>query len=288
MNTAYLELCKPVIAALAALSAAAGFLLASARPDLSLAGVTAGVFLVACGSCSLNHYMERDVDSLMDRTRGRPLPSRRIRPRHALFFSLALLFSGTGVLASLNHPAAAVLGALAVAWYNGLYTYLKRKTAFAVLPGALTGAIPPAIGWVAGGGLFPGPALVLVCSLLFVWQVPHTLMFMLHYGGEYERAGLPSLTALFSVSQLLRITFVWTCAAAAGCFFIVSSGMIRSGAVNLSLLAASAWLIADGIRLLRGGIPAYPPAFRRINVYMVSVLSLVSIDKVLVLAGSVI
>ena len=136
----------------------------------------------------------------MPRTCNRPLPTRRIRPLNALCFSLALLFSGLFTLLLTGVLSAPLLGLLAVAWYNGVYTFLKRKSAFAVVPGALIGAIPPAIGWITGGGAGLDPKLLMFCLFFFIWQVPHSWLHIMKYGQEYEEAGLPALTSIFNVT----------------------------------------------------------------------------------------
>ncbi|HKN18263.1 MAG TPA: UbiA family prenyltransferase, partial [Dissulfurispiraceae bacterium] len=140
----YADLSKIRIAFFAALSAAACFVLASGSFTLQCVLVTAGVFSLASGSCALNHYQERDTDRLMPRTWGRPIPSGRIRPVQALVFSFLLMCTGSAVLLASSGPRALLLGLFAALWYNGVYVYLKKISAFAVIPGALTGAAPPA------------------------------------------------------------------------------------------------------------------------------------------------
>ena len=180
--SSYIELCKIRIALLSSFSAATGFLLAATelRPEIII--LILGVFLLACGSSGLNQYQERETDAAMPRTGNRPLPSGRIKPVNALYFSLWLLFSGTSTLLLTGALSAPLLGLFAVAWYNGVYTFLKKKTAFAVVPGALIGAIPPAIGWIAGGGAMGDTKLLMLCFFFFLWQVPHSWLFIMHYG----------------------------------------------------------------------------------------------------------
>src|SRR5208337_2143871 len=138
MFHSYSELSKIRISFFAALSASAGFVLASGGCTLQCLMVTAGVFSLAAGSCALNHYQERDTDRLMPRTWGRPIPSGRIRPEQALVFSLLLMCTGSAVLLACSCIEALLLGLFAVLWYNGVYIYLKKISAYSVIPGALT------------------------------------------------------------------------------------------------------------------------------------------------------
>ena len=99
-----------------------------------------------------------------------------------------------GTAGLMGHPLAALLGLITVVWYNGIYTPLKRVTAFAAIPGGVVGAIPPVIGWVSGGGDPTDARIIVVAFFFFVWQVPHFWLLLMRIGGDYERAGLPSLT----------------------------------------------------------------------------------------------
>ena len=102
----------------------------------------------------------------MTRTSRRPIPSGKIRPGQALGLALLLILSGEGLLLFTGNTAVPLLGAVAVCWYNVLYTGLKKVSAFAVVPGALVGAIPPVMGWAAGGGSAFGPAPCRPCLFL--------------------------------------------------------------------------------------------------------------------------
>ncbi len=181
-------------------------------------------------------------------------------------------FAGTWPLA---------LGVVCVLWYNGLYTYLKRWTPFAVIPGSVIGAIPPMIGWTAAGGYLTHPAIISLAMFFFVWQVPHFWLLLRKYGKEYEGARLSSLTQVFSEEQLTRLTFVWTVAAAVTCLTLPVFGAVYSNLAAAGLLACAAWLVWRASRLLS---PAADEAsFRRtfvsINVYALLVMVIVSADR---------
>jgi len=275
----YPELCKIKISFFAALSAGAGFFLASSGSVSGMLILTMGVFILACGSSALNQYQERETDGLMARTKKRPIPSGRIAPLRALCFSLALIIAGILSLLLMGAIPALLLGAFTVVWYNGVYTFLKRKTAFAVIPGALVGAIPPAIGWFAGGGALWDPKLAVTCFVFFMWQVPHFWVLLFNYGREYEEAGLPSLSDLFSRTQLQRITSQWIFAMVVSCFLPVLYGMVHTFTAFL-LVAVSAFSAWQGVRLVRSMKDSNSQlVFSKLNYHMLSVVFLVSFDR---------
>ena len=278
---AHIGLCRIRISLFSSLSAATGFLTARPGAGPEMLPLMLGVFLLACGSSALNQYQERSIDVLMPRTRTRPIPSERISPLGALYFSLALITSGTLTLLLTGSVFAPLLGLAGVLWYNGLYTTIKRKTAFAAVPGALVGTITPAIGWVAGNGSLSDPRLLSLCFFFFMWQVPHFWLLLLDHGEEYEKAGLPSLTGIFTRAQLSRVIFAWILAAAVSCLFLPFTGVIRTPLVALLLFGASLWLMAQGIRLfsLRESLSSTP--FRKINAYMLLVMVLLSVDRLI-------
>jgi heme o synthase len=282
--SSYLELCKVKISLFAALSAATGFLSVSPKFRTEMFLLISGVFLFACGSSALNQYQERKTDALMTRTKKRPLPSGRTRCRQALGFSLLLISAGSVMLFATGNRSVLLLGLFASFWYNGVYTYLKRKSAFAVIPGALVGAIPPVIGWVTGGGNLGDPGLLALCFFFFMWQVPHFWLTLLHHGKEYQEAGLPSLSGIFSRAQFVRITSHWIFATVVSCLFMSLYGLVNSRFMTISLFAASLWFIRYGINLLRSdGVSEINShaVFKRINYYMLFIIFLVSFDRVI-------
>ncbi len=280
----YFELCKSRISLLSAFSAVTGFVLSLHRVKPEIIILMTGVFFLACGASALNQYQDRGIDGLMPRTKKRPIPSGRIDPSHALFFALMLVFLGASALLLTGTVRAPLLGLCAVLWYNGVYTYLKRKTAFAAVPGALIGAVPPAIGWVTGGGDLQDPKLLAICFFFFMWQIPHFWLLIVNHGEEYEKAGLPSLTRIFTETQLMRIIFIWITAAAVSCLFLTVQGVIRTSFINFLVFGASLWLIWSGTKILgeKTGESPCPFTFRRINIYMFLVMLLLSVDKLFI------
>jgi heme o synthase len=279
----YLTLCRIYISLFAACSAATGFFLAPGHRTSGFIIPAAAVFILACGASALNQYQERQIDGKMERTRSRPLPSGIITPRAALLLSLALVISGMSLLAYDGGAKVSVLGLAALLWYNGIYTGLKKVTAFASLPGAVVGMIPPAIGWTAAGGAILDARLASICMLFFLWQVPHFWLLILTHGEEYERAGLPSLTKVMSKAQISRVTFAWIVAASVASLALPLYGSIASPAVFLAFAPLAGWLIWNERSLagLRPPLPPSPALFTKINIYLFLIMSLLSIDGIL-------
>jgi heme o synthase len=278
-----LSLGKIRISLLATLTATAGYFLATGQAGAPMLLPTAAVFLLAFGSCSLNQYQERAIDASMERTRGRVLPSKRLTPKAALTISLAEISSGSLLLLFAVNPFAFLLGLFAVFWYNGIYTYLKQKTAFAVIPGALIGAIPPAIGWVSGGSDLLDPRMWGIALFFYMWQAPHFWLLLLHFGKEYEAAGLPSVTRVFSTRQLKRILFIWLLSTGVSCLLIPFSGVGASPPVRILLLGLTLWLFWIAIDFFKSSSqgPAFRVAFTRLNIYVILTVAFLSLDRLL-------
>jgi protoheme IX farnesyltransferase len=234
---------------------------------------------MACGACALNHWQERATDALMRRTARRPIPSGRIKPSHALLFALALISIGAIALLYIGTLVTPLLGLVAVFWYNGFYTWLKSRNAFAAIPGALVGTIPPAIGWVAGGGDPLDPRLAVLSFFFFMWQVPHFFIHLHIFGKEYEEAGLPSLTAVFTRAQLDRLTFQWIMATAVSLQLIIFFGLLQLPLVQIFLIAVSLWLVINGINFMREDEQGYTGVFKKTNYFMLMVMIFILFDK---------
>ena len=183
------ELGKVKITFAVALTTIAGYVLAGGSFDQGLILPVMGIFILACGSSALNHFQDSDRDGLMKRTSNRPIPSGKISKTNALLISLALIVFGSAAIWIGSDFTGFQLGLLALIWYNGIYTPMKRKTAFAVIPGSVIGSIPPVVGWVAGGGDLFDIQVLVMAFFFFIWQVPHFWLLMLKYGDEYVEAG---------------------------------------------------------------------------------------------------
>ncbi len=221
-------LTKPPISFAVTLSAALGFALSpSSSTAASFWMLSVGTYLLAGAASVLNQIQEADLDALMPRTKHRPIPSKAIALREASLFALCLLISGVLALSRCG-VLPLVLGAAALLWYNLVYTYLKRITAFAAVPGALTGALPPLMGWSAAGGNVLSPPALSLAFFFFLWQIPHFWILVLCCQGEYAAAGLPSLDQVFKQAQLKRINVVWLIAAVISGLGLPLSGVALS------------------------------------------------------------
>ena len=278
----YSELCKIRLSFFSALSSVTGFILAGSGSAIDGILTITGIFLLACGACSLNQFQERVTDALMERTQKRPIPSGSLSPLHALYFSLAVLLSGFFLLYLMRNLSVFLLGSSAVVMYNGIYTYLKRKTAFASVPCAVIGAIPPAIGWIEGGGIFPDNKISALCFFFYIWQVTHFFLLFLSYGKDYEKAGLPSLTGIFSKKQLVRIVFIWILATAVTSLLIPLYRVISLYMVIYFMLGISIWLVYRGIALFREQKDGsgYCYVLNNMNKYVLFIMLLLSIENI--------
>jgi protoheme IX farnesyltransferase len=255
-------------------SAVTGWLLATHSFSVAMLPAMAGVFLLAAGAGALNQYQERDLDALMLRTARRPIPSGRMRAGTALAVALSMIVVGALCLAP--NPVAMLLGVFTVLWYNGVYTPLKRVSAFAAIPGGLVGAVPPVIGWTMGGGDPADARILAVAFFFFVWQVPHFWLLLLRIGDDYARAGLPTLTQLFTRRQLARIIYVWMIATAVACMSMPMFGVPSPVWALAGLAAASLWIGWHATSMVRSNGEVL--AFHQINVYALLVIAMLSLS----------
>ena len=254
------------------------------RGDISLSMLfpVAGIFLLASGASAFNQYQEWPYDERMERTRMRPVPSRRISTQEALRIATICIIGGLLLLLYYSTALCFFLGIFNVIWYNGVYTWLKRKTAFAVVPGALTGAIPIMMGWTAAGGALNNPEMIFLAFFLFIWQMPHFWLLTLKYGSQYHQAGFPVLTDYLNDRQVKIVIMTWmTASSATSCmlvfFKILHQPHLGYGiiALNLALLAVIGWqlFIAPALR--------YRLIFITANLFMLLVMLSLVADRLL-------
>jgi heme o synthase len=201
---AYVALTKPDVSLLVLMTTAAGYYMGVRGPVgwLHMVHVVFATMLIAGGTAALNHYIERESDGHMRRTASRPLPSGVLRPGQALAFGMALCVAGAVDLYLTAGALASGMGVATCLSYLLAYTPLKKRTVWATFVGAIPGAIPPMIGWVAATGTL-GRGAWLLFGILFLWQFPHFHAISWMYREDYARAGIRMLPV---VEPACRIT----------------------------------------------------------------------------------
>jgi len=261
-----------------------GFIAATDSISFQILLPALGILLLACGSAALNHYQERKTDLLMERTKNRPIPSGKISAKSTIQLSILLVGLGSVLLFVGSGLLALSLGLLNLIWYNAVYTPLKKVSPLAIIPGSLVGAIPPVVGWVAGGGNILDPQIILISFFFFIWQIPHFWLLLMVLDKDYQKAGFPTLTQIFSQQQLGRITFVWIIATGVTGLLLPLFQISHNQFVNYSLFIAALLLAYKSINLLQQTqeTSAFRFAFRSINYFALFVVLVVSIDKLFV------
>lgn len=193
----FIELTKPRVTTLVVLTTLVGYVLGTrGTADWArLLQTLVGTCLVAAGAAAMNQFLERDFDARMIRTENRPLAAGRLHPTSGLLFALALAVLGTLYLLVHVNVLSSFLAAITFASYIFLYTPLKRRTTLCTAIGAVSGALPPVIGWTAAGNPLDGPAWILF-GILFFWQFPHFLSIAWMYREDYARAGFKMLPVI--------------------------------------------------------------------------------------------
>lgn len=211
----YIEIAKLRISVMVLMTVTVGYLMA-VRGEFSflpLLSACLGVALTAIGSSAVNQWYERETDARMVRTRNRPLPAQRLAPGEVLVFGICCGVVGCLYLYLTVNVATAMMTGVTFLLYTGAYTPLKRVTSLCTAVGAIPGALPPVLGWLAAGGAFDWTAFSLF-AVLFLWQFPHFLAIAWIYRDDYCAAGLrmlpagrsmPHVTGLMAVGYALGL-----------------------------------------------------------------------------------
>lgn len=250
--SAYLELTKPRIAFMLVLTAAAGFYMGTSGSfNWSLfLNAMLGITLLAFGVATLNQYVERETDALMQRTAKRPLPSGRLSDIEALLFGGLLCIAAELYLGFLVNGLTALLGIVVIVGYVLVYTPLKRKTSASTAIGAIPGAMPPLMGWTAASGEITLGALALFV-ILFLWQFPHFLAIAWMYKEEYAKAGILMLPVVepegkITARQIVIFTVMLLPISLAPYFLGLSGIIYLTGAIALGF-----WFLYESIKAAR-------------------------------------
>jgi protoheme IX farnesyltransferase len=279
----FLELSKLKIMLPVSLTAFTGYFIKDPHISFRIFSISAGVLLLAISASVLNQIQEKDLDTKMKRTCERPVPAGRISIRQASVFFLVSLFSGIVILQLSGNFKALLVGLITLFCYNGIYTCLKRITSFAIIPGAIAGAMPPLIGWVAAGGGVWDKTIIFIEFLLFTGQIPHFLVLLLKYREDYSNAPIPSLVNVFKSEQIDRLVFIWVVSSAVAAMFLCGFEIIRNKLIMGILIIASSVLIWQFTYLIRKRI--YKNKYDRysilLNSYYLLLLFLLISDRIL-------
>jgi heme o synthase len=210
----FLALTKPRVVLMVLVTTAIGFYLgAQGVPDyLVLLHTLIGTALAGGGTLALNQFMEREADGKMQRTRLRPLPDGRLQAREALMFGMLITLSGLVYLWWVVSGVSALITASITVSYLFAYTPLKQRTSLCSLVGAVPGALPPVIGWAAARGTLDLEAWILF-TIMFLWQMPHSLAIGWLYRDDYAQAGFRLLPVIDPDGRVTGRQIVLNCAA---------------------------------------------------------------------------
>ncbi|MBC7192704.1 heme o synthase [Marinobacter sp.] len=249
----YLELTKPRVVALMILTSVIGMLLA--EPGLPSLAVllfgNLGIALLAGGAAVVNHVVDQKIDTVMARTRKRPVATGRVSPLSGLLFATTLAVAGMVVLVWQVNQLTAWLTLASLVGYAGIYTlFLKRATPQNIVIGGLAGAMPPLLGWTAVTGQVEGHALLLVL-IIFAWTPPHFWALAIHRKEEYAKAGIPMLPVThgnkYTELHILLYTLILLAVSLLPFVTGMSGGIYLMGALALGLR-----FLQYAVRLLRG------------------------------------
>lgn len=271
---AYIELTKPRIAFMLVLTAAAGFYVGSVGTldYVRFANAMIGIALLAFGVATLNQWLERRIDVLMERTAKRPLPTGRVTSGEALIFGLLQCIIAEVYLFYLVNPLTALLGLVVIVGYVLLYTPLKTRTSASTAIGAIPGAMPPLMGWTSASGEITLGAWALFI-MLFLWQFPHFFAIAWMYREEYAKAGIIMLPVVdrngrITARQIVLFAFMLLPVSLApfflgfaGAAYLVGASLLGIWFLSESIITARAKSTSKARRLLMVSVLYLPLIF---------------------------
>ncbi len=244
--SAYVALTKPRIIELLLVTTLPTMVVAGrAFPPLGLMLATlAGGTLAAAGANAINMYVDRDIDSIMKRTQGRPLVTGEIKPASALRFAIALEVLAFFELWALVNLLSAVLAVTATLFYVFVYTlWLKRTSTNNIVIGGAAGAVPVLVGWSAVTGSL-GLAPLVLFAVIFVWTPPHFWALAIRYREDYAAAEVPMLPAVVSMQRTARQIVIYTVA-------LWACSLLFAPVADMGPLYVVAAAVLGGVFLLR-------------------------------------
>ncbi|MDA1188380.1 MAG: heme o synthase [Chloroflexi bacterium] len=235
----YIALTKPRIISLLLVTALGGmYLAAGGNPPVGMIFLVLGAgSLAAGGAHALNHFLDKDIDSMMTRTSKRPVAGGRVSPRDALIFGIVLNVIAFFLLFYLANPLSAAITMAATLVYVFVYTVgLKRRTPQNIVIGGAAGAFPPMIGWAAITGSVDLPAIYLF-AIVFFWTPPHFWALALLLKEDYKEASIPMLPVVTTVEEtkyhillytvlLLVLTLMFFVTGAVGWVYLIGASVL--------------------------------------------------------------
>ncbi len=265
--TAFVALTKPRIIELLLVTTVPTMIVAAhgLPPALLVAATVVGGALAAGGANTVNMYIDRDIDRLMERTKGRPLVTGAVRPAEALAFGIALEVAAFAWLWGLVNLVSALLAVSATLFYVFVYSlWLKRTSTRNIVIGGAAGAVPVLVGWSAVTGSLDWPPVVLF-AVIFYWTPPHFWALAIRYRDDYRVAGVPMLPAVAPLRQtalrILGYTIVlWA-------LTIVLGPVAKMGALYMAV-AAGAGAVFTGLAI---GVVRRPDPARAMRLFSWSI-----------------
>lgn len=207
----FIELLKPRVMSLVIFTALVGLVRAPGDIHPVIAFTALLCIAVGAGAAgALNMWWDADIDAVMTRTQGRPIPSGRVSGQEALAFGLTLSAFSVGVLGLLVNALAGALLAFTIFFYVVVYTmWLKRTTSQNIVIGGLAGALPPLVAWAAAADSISLEPVLLV-AIIFFWTPPHFWALALYRAGDYARAGVPMLPVTAGPDETRRQILLYT------------------------------------------------------------------------------
>lgn len=275
----YVALTKPKIISLLLVTTFGAMMIAGTgfpSPWIVLWTLIGGA-LASGGAGAVNHFIDRDIDTKMGRTKGRPVATGRITPGRALAFGIALEVASFALLTVAVNLLSAVLALGGYLFYVFVYTlWLKRATPQNIVIGGAAGAFPPLVGWAAVTGNLSLGALVLF-AIVFFWTPPHFWALALLIRGDYERANVPMLPVVRGVAETRKQILIYTVIMIATTLLLLVTH--TSGIIYLTLaIGLGGWFLYDAIRLLREQTQR---AARRLYLYSLLYLALLFVAMVI-------
>jgi len=282
----YISFTKAILSAAVGIPGLLVYLLATDVMSSSIYVAMAAIFLLALGVSALNQFQERHLDALMPRTKNRPLVTGHIGKKQAIAIIFFLITCSMLTIYTVLGLSGVFIFALVVFLYNGVYTPMKRTSAYAVFPGALLGVVPPVVCWMVSGESIFQPSFYALAWFYFIWQMPHFWLLVLVYQDDYNKAKFPNMANVLGSESLARVTYIWILFTIISALMAVSFFIPENMFILAIILAHSIFMLYKGAVLLKADTwrnkKLCRKTFMQLNLYTLIVIGLLVVDKWLV------